>query len=384
VASENLLDQFEEHDAYLYSIHTLDAVEANTLVAGLRKKYKKACHIAGGPHVSLFPDLTGKVFDAIAIGESEQSIINIVNDLLAANLQPTYKQAELSDLNAYPYPDRKWIDRSQVAQDAILNKEYIDLKGTSVLLSRGCPFDCHFCSNLVAGNVRYRDAELIQEELEYLKRDYGVEALAIKDDNAIPVGKVFSRPYLEAIGSAGLKWRGQSRATGILPEMARLAKEAGCIEIAIGLDSVSAEARNAVNKQLNMEKAREYIALLQNIGIGVRLHFIIGFPNEPPDIAKQTMQFINEVDPNSVLLSILIPLPGTEMYRNPDAFGMTDLSTDFDKYKTAWAGFNEDERPEMVFRYKKQTPWGEGRSNDVIIDDYLTIQSELRTRRMKF
>ena len=69
--------------------------------------------------------------------------------------------------------------------------------------------------------------ETITLDIEYLIREYGVNALALKDDNGIPVGRRLARPWLEAIGKADIKWRGQSRATGVTEDMVKLAKDSG-------------------------------------------------------------------------------------------------------------------------------------------------------------
>lgn len=214
IIPKNAIYHVPEKDVYLYSVATLDFNDVKEIVQEIREEYPKAKHIAGGCHIEIFPEESLQIFDAISIGEGEESIKRIFRDLFKSELKRIYKQEEEIDLNNYPIASRKYLPKSAVAQKDILIKEYKNLLGTSVIFSRGCPFNCHFCANLTHGKTRFRSPELILKELEYLKKDYDIEALAVKDDQGIPVNKEQARVTLEAIRKANLKWRGQSRANG--------------------------------------------------------------------------------------------------------------------------------------------------------------------------
>jgi radical SAM superfamily enzyme YgiQ (UPF0313 family) len=384
LSEDDFLPQISENDVYLYTLTTLDFNEAERLIQKLREIYPKAKHIAGGPHITLFPQDGERVFDSIALGEAEDSIIELFNDIFNSELKPVYHQGPLSDLQTTPMPSRKWLQKSTVIIKGLLNKEYLEHNGTSTLFSRGCPFDCHFCSNLEKGSVRYIPYESITQEIEYLKREYGVNALALKDDNGIPVGRKFAQPWLEAIGKAEVKWRGQSRATGVTEDMVRLAKDAGCVEIAVGLETVTPKSMDILNKPLNLKEAKKYLLILQKYGIGIRMHIIVGLPGEPDNMVDATLKFCDEFGVNSVLLSLLAPLPGTAMYNNPSMFGMKNITRDWDDFRVAFGSFDENEKPKMTFEYEKDTPWGKGKSNSEIIDNYMALQDAFRVASLKF
>jgi len=227
-------------------------------------------------------------------------------------------------------------------------------------------------------------AVTFEEEIEYLKKDYGVKALALKDDNAIPLNERIARPFLEAIGRAGVKWRGQSRANGISEDMVKLAAEAGCIDIGIGIESVWPQSLKSINKKIDLQKAKEYIRTLKKYCIGVRLHLIFGLPGEPEDIVSRTLDFINEAEPSSVLLNLLCPLPGSEMYNNPVFFGIKNMCTEWHKLRNLYARFNEREKPHMWFEYCPVTPFGKSMSNERIINNYSELQAILRERNLNF
>lgn len=376
-----------EKDIYLYSVTSLESVEFFSLATDLRRKYPKSKHIAGGPHITIDPEGSIPYFDAIVTGEGEDSIIELVNDIACNKLKQVYRQERLPDLNHYPYPSRKFLPETYVVTKGLLDSPHKDLLATTAIFSRGCPFNCYFCANkhLVYGCIRYRNADLVVDEIEYLKQEYGIQALALKDDNGIPLDKKVAVPFLEAIAKTGILWRGQSRANGIDEDMVRLAKESGCTDLALGIESASMTALDLINKRLDLDKAKEYIALLHRYDIGVRLHFILGLPGEDETIAEKTMTLINETSPRSVLLSLLVPRPGSEIYENPSKFGM-NLHPDvgFDKYQSAFSRFEESEKPHLVFDYDRQTPWGPALAPDQIIDIYTQLQSDLRERKLNF
>lgn len=166
---------------------------------------------------------------------------------------------------------------------------------------------------------------------------------------------------------------------GVDPEMVKLAKKSGCVEIAVGVESVSQRARDIINKRINIDEARKYLQYIKNEGIDRRLLLIIGLPGEPDDIADKTVEFIKETEPSSVLLSLFCPVPGSEVYKNPKRFGIKiNPDVHYDKYTTAFGRFDSNEKPVKIFEYEKITPFGEGKSMDIIINDYMRIQDFLR------
>lgn len=374
-------------DVYLYSVTSQESVELFSLVRDLRRKYPNAKHVAGGPHITIDPEGSKPHFDAIVTGEGEVSIIQVIYDIGSKQMKQVYQQKHLLDLNHYPYPLRKFLPDRYVASKGLLDWPHMDLIATTAIFSRGCPFNCYFCANkhLMPGPVRYRSPNLILDEIEYLKREYGIQALAIKDDNSIPLTRKAAIPFLEAIAKAGILWRGQSRANGIDEDVVILAKQSGCTDIAIGIESASQSVLDLTNKCINLEKAREYIGFLQHHGIGVRLHFILGLPGEDESIAEKTIAFINDTSPRSVLLSLLAPRPGCEFYEKPHKFGMNLYSgIGFDKYQSVFGRFDENEKPHMIFDYNHETPWGRAMTSDQISNIYTQLQVVLRERKLNF
>jgi len=366
-----------ENDILLYSCSSHDFEEYKILVDNLRKFYPKTIHVAGGPHVNLFPKECLKTFDSIVIGEGEEKIKELVNDVYNNALKRIYTQEERIDINLYPFPSRKYYPKSSIAVPNILPGEYANLLGTSAIFSRGCPFNCHFCSKIIGGKVQYRKPESIIDEIEYLKKEFGVECLAIKDDNSIPFDKKIAMINLSAIAKTNIKWRGQSRANGIDRESVVLAKKSGCVEIAVGVESVCQKSLDIMNKAINIDRAKDYLKILREEKIGVRLLLILGLPGEPDDIAQRTIDFIKDIKPTTVLLSVLTPSPGSEIYNHPEKFGII-IDKDNSLLRTAYGRFDKDEKTKMTFDYSNVTPFGKGKKREEIIREYECVQDFLR------
>lgn len=373
-----------ERDVYFYSVYTMNYSEVVHARDTIRSVYPDAVHIAGGPHINVFKEKAADGFDSIVLGEGEEVIGDVIRDAQAKALKPVYQGKPITHLDDYPYPSRSFLPKSAVVDVGLLDEPYGALLGTTVLFSRGCPFRCHFCSNMQFGPVKFRSPALIEEEIEYLKKTYGVQALALKDDNSIPVNRRVAVPFLEAIGRTNVKWRGQSRANGISEEVIQIAAQSGCTDIGIGVETVSEGALKAVNKKINIDEARTYIQNLQKHGIRARLHFIIGLPGEEEDIADKILKFVQSCEPKSALLSILCPVPGSKMFESPEQFGMKIKSEDWDRYRTAFGRFDEDELPELMFELSDSNLFGKGRTPERIVADYMSLQDTFRTMGLNF
>ena len=185
IPEKDILYYISEKDVYFYSVTSLEYLEIIRTVNEIRKVYPKSKHVAGGIHINIYPKESEKHFDAIALGDGENTIINVINDVKNDTLQKVYIEKNVLDINLFPHPDRKFLPRKSVVNTGLLNGEYYNLLSTSVLFSRGCPFNCSFCANLIQSKSRFRSPELITKEIEYLKNMYDINALAIKDDNII-------------------------------------------------------------------------------------------------------------------------------------------------------------------------------------------------------
>ena len=104
---------------------------------------------------------------------------------------------------------------------------------------------------------------------------------------------------------------------------------------------------------------------------------IIGLPGEEEDVVEKTWEFIKEVNPEQVMLSLLSVRPGTAMYNYPEKFGMEWVTHDWKKTMHLFSRY-ENEKPQLSFRYKKDAFWGKSLTNEQIVDNYLELQKRVK------
>jgi len=373
-----------ECDVYLHSVYTLDHNEQAAIVKGLRERYPNAKHIAGGPHVNEFQEESLEIFDSIVLGDGEESILQAINDLEKSNLKKIYEQQGPIEINDYPFPKRHFLPHATVARKNMMNvkdkSEYDELLGTTVIFSRGCPSNCAFCAmpkiKKYNPKIRFKKPKFIEEEIEYLKKEYDVRVISLLDEIGIPPVPKIATLQLEAIKRTKIVWRGQCRADGITPEIAKLARESGCLALGLGVESASQRALDKINKKLDIEQAKRTISYLKKNDIETRVYMIIGLPGEPPDIKNKTWNFIKETDPDLVILSLFTVRPGTEVFDNPKKFGIKRIETDWTKTMHMFGRY-EKEIPTLSFEYERDAPWGKSLTNEEIIHNYLELQDKI-------
>ncbi|MBN1384040.1 MAG: radical SAM protein [Elusimicrobia bacterium] len=383
------LYHIHECDVYLHSVYTLDYNEQLSIVKGLRERYPKAKHIAGGPHAVVFQEECSKIFDSLVIGDGEESIILAIKDIMNSKLKPIYAHKGCVDINKYPYPLRKYLPKATIARKGLMTlknkKGYDQLLSTTVMFSRGCPYRCYFCdipkTKEYSPGIRFRKPEFIEQEIEYLKKDYDMQGISLLDEIGIPLVKKEAVPHLNAIGRTGILWRGQCRVDGINKEYAKLAKESGCITMCLGVESVSQISLDIINKKISVKQAKESIRFLKENGIETRIYMIIGLPGEPGDIVEQTWKFIKETSPDLVYLSLFTVRPGTEVFNNPKKFGIKHINKNWKNTMHMFSRY-ENETPTLTFEYDKQTPWGRGFDGKEIVSNYLELQNRIKENGM--
>lgn len=360
----------ERADAYLYTVASPDFEEVRGIVASIRKRFK-GIHIAGGPHVNIFPEESLEVFDSIVLGNGEESIRQIARDIDTKKVQKRYNIAIKGE---YPFSRRHFLPKEKIVTNLFKTE---DIPSTTALFSHGCPFSCSFCANYNRQQIKSRSIESISQEIDYLKKDYGIKGLSLQDEICFP-----NAPYgfLEMIKSKSIFWRGQTRA-GTPKDILKKAKESGCLELSFGLESVDQHTLDLTRKGMKVETIRQTLKDCRKIGIKTRLYLLNGLPGEPEDIVSRTKKFIEETKPDVVLLSTLQPYPGSDIYNNPKKYGIRTIDRDFTKYNHLRCRFadSKDKLEEAVpFEYEE----GKGFTRERIMGNLIELQAYLRERGM--
>ena len=375
-----------EHDLYLYWIaKTGDYSRIQNVVEQLRLSYPKAKHAAGGTHVDIFPEESAKHFDAIIMGPGEESLISIINDCRSGSLNKIYK-SDYKDVHYgnYPFMRRHYLPETAIVNNLLFEKYRKEIRSTCVLFSRGCIFKCKFCVYNVPPMIQMRSPKSIEEEIRYLKDEYNVQAINLKDEICIPVSRKVAIPFFEAIRRSNITWRGQTTVVGITEEKLALAQESGCVELAIGVESVSQQVLDIINKKITVEGVGNFIKLCKKYDIKVKMLLIFGLPGEPENIVEMTRTFVEETRPDYVSLSGLDPIPGSDIYNNYEYYGIKYIDKDWEKHAHLIYRFSDCEEVGLPFVYEETNRWGKTFSRNEIVENIRQMQRYLRKHKMTY
>ena len=303
----DLNDGFQGADLVAISVMSKTAYRAYQIADACREKGIKV--VLGGIHPTILPEEASAHADVVVVGEAEILWPRVIADFQANRLQRFYRQDGVVDMNYSPVPQRgifKSHSRSYVPLDVVQT-------------TRGCPFDCDFCTvNPVFGSrFRMREIEKVVAEVQGLTR-WGI---LFADDNVI--GNV---PYFQKLFTAleplKLRWIGEASLAGLDNEQnLKILQKSGCKALFIGFESLSPQLKTIGKPQNNPARYGEVIRKLHDHGIIAYAAFIFGFDFDDPSVFERTVEFAIA---NKVILAqfaILTPYPGTRLYNRLQAEG---------------------------------------------------------------
>ncbi len=318
----------------IIGIYSMFSLSASTFrLAGL---LRDDCDllVAGGPLPTLFPEDYLKAFDAVCIGEGEETMLELAEAQLerrklsdtkgicirtdhesnttSESIIRTPARPPTHDLDSIPFPARDLFDNAEY-------KEYFRKRfgreETSIITTRGCPFDCDFCSRPIFSNqFRARSAENVVDELEQIS-ELRYDSVWFSDDcfTLIP-SRVLD--VCQEIKNRGLelKWECLSRVDGFSLDMAREMKAAGCERVFFGIESGDDGILRQMNKRIDIDQARKSVEAAAKAELRAAAFFIVGYPGETDSTILQTIRFATRLPLDYASFSLPYPIPGTGLY----------------------------------------------------------------------
>ena len=136
-----------------------------------------------------------------------------------------------------------------------------------------------------------------------------------------------------------LFWMCQSRVDLISTEIVALMNEAGCIMICLGMESGNQEILNNSNKNITLQRSMDACKVVKNAGLYLFTFWVFGLPGETHESAFQTIQLLRKMIDNNLIdythCTVFTPYPGTDIYNDPDKYGINIISDDL--VNTGWA-----------------------------------------------
>jgi len=265
--------------------------------------------VAGGPMFTLDQDSFPNV-DHFVLGEGELTLPQFLADLSAGSAERVYTTKELADIRESPVPQWHLIDMRQYAS-------------MIVQFSRGCPFNCEFCSvsELFGHRTRLKTAAQIIAELDALHELGWHGPVFSGDDNFIGNTRYLKDKLLPAL----IAWRrdkpGVQFATEVTinladdDELMKMMVEAGFTTVFVGIETPDNTSLAECGKSLNTN--RDMIAdvkRIQQAGLQVQGGFIVGFDHDTPATFQRQIDFIEESGIVTAMVGLLQAIPGTKLY----------------------------------------------------------------------
>ena len=298
-------------------------------IAGIYKKVGITV-VLGGIHASMVSDEVLEYADAVVVGECETAWPELLKDFSRGELKRIYTGDRIDLADNPPRPRRELLDQRYLWQ--------------SIQTSRGCPFACSFCSvtSYLGRGYRQRTAADVLDELESMPGKF----IAFVDDNLIgstSESRERARAIFQGMIDRGMKkrwWMQTSINATEDKELIRLAARAGCYVAFVGFETIDQaglkEMHKGVNVKIGVDGYRDVVKIFHSCGIGVMGGFIIGNDFESPAYYRKFENFLIKSGIDICQISILTPLPGTDLFKKLDGEGRLNCKTypeDWDKYR---------------------------------------------------
>ena len=291
--------------------------------------------IAGGPHASADPQsLIDAGYDTVVIGEGEEAIVEALKGRTGV-----FASSRIRQLDDLPMPARDLIPMDRYSYDLEGHRS------TYIMANRGCSWKCGFCSKpWDKDKVTRRSVDSVIQEVLYLRDTLGFSGVMFFDD-VFTMNIKWLEEFCSKIKHTGMFWRCFLRSDTASLKKLQMMKEAGCIEVGVGVESGSNKILKVINKGETIEANTMAREICRQVGIRFKTFFIIGLPGENYQTVQETKQWIINNQPDAYSLFIFVPLPGAPIYESIKRnSGEYDYFLDIDDFRHRyWGGIMTDQ-----------------------------------------
>ncbi len=299
----------------------------------LKERYPDTPIICGGPGPTFSREIilakTG--VDVCVLREGEATIAELLDNfkclehvkgiayLKDGKVLATSPRPAIENLDSLEFPNRELFDLEQIIRNSAkvrsdrAGKAFKGSRSTDIVAGRGCPYSCSYCSKTFSG-LRLRAVENVISEAALLKERYGVNHLSFNDELLL-VNRKRTLELCAGLKKLNLRWTCQGRINQVDREILGAMKDAGCIEVGYGVESISQGILDAMNKRQDAKTIAPVIKMTKESGITPIVQYMFGYPGENDETIARTIEFFKEIDYPFISFTTT-PIPGTKLYQD--------------------------------------------------------------------
>lgn len=280
--------------------------------------------VAGGPHVSVFKkefiEKNQDLFDFGIVGEGEETIVELLRslespelvkgityyDLKSQQVVQTEERRPILNLDSLPLPNLEAFDTVNPT-DGLYNYQLSS--------SRGCPYKCVFCSQILSRIWRPRSPEHVIEEIKQAKRKYHMQSITFWDDNfSLDINRAKKICDLMISENINLEYHlAGVRADRLDDELLQKLKDSGCKSIFIGIEDGDVQTFSFVGKGESLESIEKAVNMVKKYNIAISSYMITGLINSNYESFLRSLAFVKKLG-IPAHWNIAFPLPNTQLF----------------------------------------------------------------------
>ena len=265
--------------------------------------------VMGGIHATMVPEEAAMHFDSVIVGEGERTWQAMLRDYEKGrgHVKKFYQNDGLIDLET----------ESPIPRLDFYRKQGFFLPNI-IQTTRGCPFNCEFCTvtKFFGRSYRHKSHAQVVKEIEAMDRDrFRGNEVFFCDDNIV-ANRNFLMRMCDDVTSFKINWYAQSTAAvADDDEVLRKMEQAGCKVLFVGFDSLNQESLDGIDKGHNVvEKYATVVKKFHDRGISIHGSFMFGFDHDGMDVFRKFIDFGMKVKLDAAFLTIVTPFPGTRIH----------------------------------------------------------------------
>lgn len=328
--------------------NALTITDAMAVSAHVRANFPGHKIVMGGPFPSVeYERLVPRHADIVVIGEGEETARELaegrppeeIAGLAYSNGGVTVNPPRplIPDLAALPVPAWELAETRRMTLGHARNNPVL-----SLMTSRGCPFNCIYCSSAIVhrGRVRYRPVDAVLNEIEVLTSRHGAREIHFWDDN-FTLNRERAMEICGRIAAEAPKGLTLSIPAGLKPdvgdvELFTAMRRAGFYWIYVAFETAGQENMNRLGKKVDVSKCRDTVLAARRAGLYVTGYFMLGLPFDTRESMENTINYACGLPINQALFFITIPFPGTKLHETVKREGRFLFHVDGDFWETGF------------------------------------------------